>query len=84
MTKYRYSGVGEGPLLLEQDDMSPPLLRCWYNKENRCIHLGIHDYHYFYCAAQNSLSNYPWEGAGKQLRHPTPDKGCPFLKEKDK
>lgn len=53
---------------------------CW-----GCEHLGIHDRHYFYCAGQDAPNKhakegeyaYPWRGAGKQLRDPKPDRGCP-------
>jgi DNA-directed RNA polymerase sigma subunit (sigma70/sigma32) len=51
-----------------------------------CKHLGIHDFHYFYCAGQDAQNKdpankvpYPWRGAGTQLhRGPYPDQGCPY------
>ena len=59
---------------------------CYWGKDHRCKHLGIHDFHYFYCAAQkheNADANgnyaYPWPGAGKRLRRCKPDDGCPFI-----
>lgn len=84
----RTHGVGEGPILTDQSgNLTKPILMCSYGKENRCIHFGVHDWHYFYCAAQDAPNKhaahgkyaYPWAGAGKQLRSARPDAGCPFV-----
>jgi hypothetical protein len=86
--KVRTHGVGDGPILTDLDgDLSEPVLMCWYGVENRCIHCGIHDRHYFYCAAQDAPNKhaapgkyaYPWPGAGKRLVLQHPDAGCPFV-----
>jgi hypothetical protein len=51
-----------------------------YTNERKCKHFAIHDFHYFYCAGQESNNpGYPWPGAGKQLRNAKPDEGCPYL-----
>ena len=76
----------EGPILTDLDgNLNEPILKCAYGN-HRCVHFGIHDGHYFYCAAQDAPNKhaksgeyaYPWAGAGKQMRHPNPDDGCPF------
>lgn len=67
----------EGPVLSDEGKLT-----CYWGKDNKCKHFGIHDFHYFYCAAQESeclSKDYPWPGAGKQLARSTPDSGCPFL-----
>ena len=51
-----------------------------------CESFKIHDGHYFYCSSQDAPNKhakpdeyaYPWHGAGKQLRNPIPDSGCPI------
>lgn len=77
----------DGPVLTDQNGNLPaPILMCAYD-EHRCKHLGVHDWHYFYCAAQDAPNKhagpreyaYPWRGAGKRLRDYKPDSGCPFL-----
>ena len=77
----------EGPVLTDQGgNLDEPILLCAYGK-HRCKHLGVHDWHYFYCAAQDAPNKqvmrgchpYPWAGAGKQLSDYKPDCGCPFL-----
>lgn len=84
----RTHGVGEGPILTDQNGvLSKPVLMCWYEKDKRCIHCGIHDWHYFYCAAQDAPNKhakegeyaYPWRGAGKHIGSQHPDAGCPFV-----
>lgn len=86
--RVRTHGIGEGPILTDQDgNLSKKILMCCYGKENRCIHFGVHDWHYFYCAAQDAPNKhaepgkyaYPWAGAGKQLNSQQPDGGCPFM-----
>lgn len=52
----------DGPII------TPQGLRCAANGR-RCKHLGVNDWHYFYCAAQPVEGQvYPWRGAGVQLR----------------
>ena len=80
-------GRQEGPVLTDQRwNLGRAILMCSFG-EHRCKHFGVHDWHYFYCAAQDAPNKrplrdgyaYPWAGAGKQLRDPKPDVGCPFL-----
>lgn len=87
MSKFRETGVGVGPLITDLGgNLDTPILTCYDGEEDRCIHFGIHDGHYFYCAAQDAPNKhvaegeyaYPWVGAGKQLRQQHPDEGCPF------
>lgn len=82
--------TNEGPILTDQDgNLDTPILMCAY-RDHRCKHFGVHDWHYFYCAAQDAPNKhasetgyaYPWKGAGKQIRWAKPDEGCPFTKEK--
>ena len=77
----------EGPILTDQGGNLPePIRMCAYGSA-RCKHLGVHDWHYFYCAAQDAANQhagprdhaYPWRGAGKQLMDCKPDSGCPFV-----
>jgi hypothetical protein len=77
----------EGPVLTDEDGNLPvPVALCAYGGE-RCKHLGVNDWHYFYCAAQDAPNKhagprdyaYPWHGAGKQLPGCYPDSGCPFM-----
>ena len=78
----------EGPVLTDQDgNLSVPISMCAW-REHRCKFFGVHDWHYFYCAAQDAQNKhphvshgdaYPWAGAGKQLRSNEPDSGCPFV-----
>ena len=79
-------GEQEGPVTTNQDgNLDTPVRMCAY-REHRCKHFGVHDWHYFYCAAQDAPNKhagprdyaYPWRGAGKQLRDNKPDAGCPF------
>lgn len=50
-----------------------------------CKYLGIHDWHYPYCAAQKDPNNegkddgYPWRDAGTHIFRTTPNAGCPFM-----
>lgn len=65
----------EGPDWTDENgELETPYLSC-----QGCKHLGVHDYHYFYCGAQDAQNQrhtafvgdfsyaYPWPGAGKQL-----------------
>ncbi len=50
-----------------------------------CKYLGIHDWHYPYCAAQKNPNNdgkdgYPWRDAGTHIPLARPNSGCPFAK----
>lgn len=80
----------EGPIWNDEDGNLPEEVpHCAWGAD-QCTHLGIHDYHYFYCSAQDAENKhgqrdgyaYPWPGAGKQLLHNEPDGGCPYLKTK--
>jgi len=43
-----------------------------------CKHLGIHDCHYYYCAAQPvTKQEFPWPGAGIRLPSHHPNAACP-------
>ena len=76
-----------GPVLTDQDgNLSAPILMCAYGA-TKCEHLGVHDWHYFYCAAQDDPNKhagpneyaYPWRGAGVQIHGLKTAAGCPFL-----
>lgn len=78
----------EGPHETDlQGNLDKPVKFCM-TYEGRCKYFGVHDGHYFYCAAQDAENKhakpgqyaYPWAGAGKQIRSPHPDDGCPYLK----
>lgn len=82
----------KGPILTDQNkELVEPVLMC-RSGEERCEHSLIHDFHYFYCSAQDAPNQhenkdgyyYPWRGAGKHLpRGPYPDAGCPYSKPCD-
>ena len=80
------TAIQEGPTLSDQGgNLAVPILMCTYG-DYRCKHLGVHDFHYYYCAAQDAPNKhaeamayaYPWPVAGKRLRDYKPDAGCPF------
>jgi len=81
-----------GPVMTDfGGELDSPVLRCMsHTPKYRCPHLGIHDWHYFFCSAQEASNTvpensapYPWRGAGIQLRHQEPNPRCPYLKEKE-
>lgn len=70
-----------GPVLTDQDgNLRAPIRMCRWG-DTRCTYSGVHDWHYFYCAAQPQTHhpNYPWPGAGRQLSAPKPDQRCPYF-----
>lgn len=76
----------EGPITTDQNgNLQTPVLMCAFGSY-RCRHFGVHDFHHFYCAAQDAPNKhagptdyaYPWHGAGKQLSENAPDSGCPY------
>ena len=77
----------EGPIQTDQEgNLDTKILMCQWG-EYKCVHFGVHDHHYFYCAAQDAPNKhsssgeyaYPWPNAGKQLMDTKPDNGCPFM-----
>lgn len=79
-----------GYLLTDQrGELSTPVRMC-VGEGHRCIHAGVHDWHYFYCAAQDADNKhappgefaYPWPGAGKHLHAgPYPNRDCPYAND---
>lgn len=76
----------DGPVITDfGGDLDAPVLVCGLGGV-RCKYLGVHDFHYFYCAAQDAPNKhakpneyaYPWHGAGKHLFGNRPDAGCPY------
>lgn len=77
----------EGPILTTlSSELETPVLLCAHpHKSIQCEHLGIHDGHYYYCAAQQKVfstfdlaAEYPWSGAGTHLVNNRPNDTCPF------
>jgi len=79
-------GAVEGPIFTDQDGgLNIKIPMCGWG-DRTCRHLGVHEFHYYYCAAQDAENKhaapnefaYPWHGAGKHLFGGPYPKNCPF------